>query len=142
MRQGAKSNAASAAAAQAAARPATFSKALSPVAWGGPQARNAFTGARFAEGGDVGGTPQQGGLSRYVRGGATGQSDKVPAMLSDGEYVIDADVVSALGDGNNEAGAAALDKMRHNIRRHKRSAPVSKIPPKAKAPEQYLKGAK
>lgn len=79
---------------------------------------------------------------RYVQGGTSGQADKIPALLSDGEYVFDADVVSALGDGNNAAGAAALDRMRENIRRQKRAAPVSKIPPKAKAPEHYLKGAK
>lgn len=78
----------------------------------------------------------------YIPGEAPGQSDKVPAMLSDGEFVMDADTVSALGDGNNAAGASALEKMRQNIRRHKRSAPVNKIPPKAKKPEAYLKGAK
>lgn len=80
--------------------------------------------------------------SRYVQGGTSGQSDKIPALLSDGEYVFDADAVSALGDGNNAAGAAALDQMRQNIRKHKRSAPPTKIPPKAKKPEQYMKGAK
>lgn len=79
---------------------------------------------------------------RYVQGGTSGQSDKIPALLSDGEYVFDADAVSALGDGNNAAGAAALDQMRQNIRKHKRSAPPTKIPPKAKKPEQYMKGAK
>jgi len=78
----------------------------------------------------------------YVPGEAPGQSDKVPAMLSDGEFVMDADTVSALGDGNNAAGASALEKMRQNIRRHKRAAPANKIPPKAKKPEAYLKGAK
>lgn len=78
----------------------------------------------------------------YVAGGTAGQDDKIPAMLSDGEYIVDADVVSALGDGNNAAGAKKLDKMRIGIREHKRSAPSNKIPPKAKKPEAYLKGAK
>jgi len=87
---------------------------------------------------------QELGLKRggVLHGMAKGQSDKVHAMLSDGEYVMDADTVSALGDGNTAAGAAQLDKMRQNIRKHKRSAPVNSIPPAAKAPEQYLKGAK
>ncbi len=85
---------------------------------------------------------QGNGEARYVSGGTSGQADKIPALLSDGEYVFDADVVSALGDGNNAAGAAALDQMRENIRRHKRAAPATKIPPKAKAPERYLKGGK
>lgn len=83
-----------------------------------------------------------GGPTNYVRGGTSGQSDKINAMLSDGEYVMDADVVSALGDGNNEAGAKVLDKMREKVRSHKRSAPANKIPPKAKSPLEYMKGKK
>ena len=73
-----------------------------------------------------------------VNGEGTGQSDDIPTMLADGEYVFDADTVAALGDGSSKAGAAALDKMREEIRRHKRSAPVDKIPPKAKSPLDYL----
>lgn len=74
-----------------------------------------------------------------VNGEGTGQSDDIPTMLADGEYVFDADTVAALGDGSSKAGAAALDKMREEIRKHKRSAPVDKIPPKAKSPLDYLK---
>lgn len=81
----------------------------------------------------------KGGSPRYVKGPTAGQDDKVDARLSDGEYVFDADVVSALGDGNNEAGALKLDQMRENVRQHKRSAPKSKIPPKAKSPLAYMK---
>ena len=73
-----------------------------------------------------------------VGGAGTGQSDDIPTMLSDGEYVIDADTVAALGDGSSKAGALALDKMREEIRKHKRSAPTDKIPPKAKSPLEYL----
>ncbi len=99
----------------------------------------------FANGGGVQGA---GGLGQtramYVKGGTPGQADTVDARLSHGEYVFDADTVAALGDGNSEAGASVLNKMRENIRKHKRSAPADKIPPKAKAPEAYLpkKGAK
>lgn len=81
----------------------------------------------------------EGGALGYLAGGTAGQDDKIPAMLSDGEYVFDADTVAALGDGNNAAGASALDQMRENIRRHKRSASPKKIPPKAKKPEAYMK---
>jgi len=81
--------------------------------------------------------------SRHVSGPSGGQDDDVNAKLSDGEYVLDADVVSALGDGNNEAGAKKLDQFRQNVRTHKRKAPVNDIPPKAKAPESYMpKGKK
>jgi Tfp pilus assembly major pilin PilA len=77
-----------------------------------------------------------------VEGPGTGQSDDIPTMLADGEYVFDADTVAALGDGSSKAGAEVLDKMREAIRAHKRSAPVDKIPPKAKSPLEYLKMAK
>ena len=80
-----------------------------------------------------------GGPMNYVQGGTPGQADAIPAQLSDGEYVMDADVVSALGDGNNAAGAKKLDQMREGVRAHKRSAPANKIPPKAKSPLAYLK---
>lgn len=80
-----------------------------------------------------------GGLSALVQGAGTGQSDRIPAMLSDGEYVMDADTVSALGDGSNRAGAEKLDGMRQEIRKHKRRAPLNKIPAKAKEPTKYLK---
>jgi hypothetical protein len=114
------------------------------------QSRAWMQGQKFAEGGAVGGY-NCGGLSqafdreeefedaRYVAGDGGGQDDDVDAMLSSGEYVFDADVVSALGDGNNEAGARILDELRAKIRQHKRAAPANKIPPKAKSIEQYLK---
>ena len=78
----------------------------------------------------------------YVEGAGDGQSDSIPAMLADGEYVMDADVVSSLGNGSNKAGAKVLDKMRENIRMHKRSTPINSIPSKAKSPLAYMKGAK
>jgi len=77
-----------------------------------------------------------------VHGPGDGQSDDIPAMLADGEYVIDADTVAQIGNGSTKAGAAALDKFRENIRSHKRSAPINKIPPKTKALTSYLKGAR
>jgi len=78
----------------------------------------------------------------YVSGAGDGQSDDIPAMLADGEYVMDAELVSMLGNGSNKAGAKVLDQFRQQIREHKRSAPLNKIPPKAKSPLAYLKGVK
>lgn len=117
-------------------------------------------GKGYAMGGPVGGmrmgalagmtnrpAPQQGarhfasgGALGYVMANGGGQDDDVNARLSGGEYVLDADSVAALGDGNNAAGAQRLDQMRHNLRTHKRSAPPDKIPPKAKPVEHYMKG--
>lgn len=86
----------------------------------------------------AGGVPHKG--SHYVQGAGGGQDDLIDARLADGEYVFDADVVSALGDGSNKEGAKKLDSMREAIRRHKRSAPVNKIPPMAKSPLAYMRG--
>lgn len=97
------------------------------------------TGVQAAKGGHI---PEfiTGATGHYVQGRGDGQSDDIPAMLADGEYVFDADTVAALGNGSNKAGAAVLDEMRKNIRKHKRSASHDKIPPKAKSPLEYLKG--
>jgi hypothetical protein len=79
--------------------------------------------------------------SRYVRGGGTGRSDEIPAYLSDGEYVIDAETVALLGDGSNKAGAEMLNGMRENVRAHKGQALAQgKFSPDAKSPLQYLRG--
>lgn len=56
---------------------------------------------------------------REIEGPGSGMSDSVPAMvdgqepaaLSAGEYVIPADVVSALGDGYTDEGVRQLDDM-------------------------------
>ena len=68
-----------------------------------------------------------------MQGPGNGQSDQIPAMLSDGEYVVSADVVSALGAGSNNAGADRLDQMMANVRKH-RSQGGKGLPPMAKSP--------
>ena len=81
-------------------------------------------------------------LSRFVRGGGTGRSDEIPAKLSDGEYVIDAETVAMLGDGSGKAGAQRLDEMREKIRQHKgKTLAKGKFSPNAKSPLSYIKGA-
>jgi hypothetical protein len=80
-----------------------------------------------------------GPLARYVQGGGTGRSDSIDAKLSDGEYVIDAETVSLLGDGSSKAGAQRLDQMRANIRKQKgRALSRGKFSPDAKRPEEYI----
>lgn len=61
---------------------------------------------------------------RYLGGHSDGMADKVPAnidgrrpaALSDGEFVVPADVVSHLGNGNSNAGAKRLYEMMDRIR--------------------------
>ena len=80
-----------------------------------------------------------GPLSRFVQGGGTGRSDSIDARLSDGEYVMDAETVSMLGDGSSKAGAQRLDQFRANIRKQKgRELAKGKFSPNAKRPEEYV----
>jgi hypothetical protein len=73
-----------------------------------------------------------------VEGPGDGQSDDIPAMLADGEFVIPADVVAALGNGSNKAGADKLYDMMHNIRRQARQGNPKDLPKPAKSPLQYI----
>ena len=91
---------------------------LARLAAGGPA--SAYN--RRYNGYAMGGMPQAQG---YYLGGATdGMADKVPATidgtqearLSDGEFVIPADVVSHLGNGNSNAGATTLHSMMNRVR--------------------------
>jgi hypothetical protein len=78
-----------------------------------------------------------------VSGPGDGQSDDIPAMLADGEFVFPADVVAALGNGSTKAGSDKLYEMMHSIRAHHRSAKPKDLPPPAKkSPLDYLKKAR
>lgn len=103
--------------------------------WRGARGQNAGRLSFYAKGGLA---DRKKAFFNHMRGNSGGQADDIPAMLSPGEYIMDAETVSHLGDGNNAAGAEMLDMMRHNIRKHKRSGPLTQIAPKSKAPEHYL----
>lgn len=72
---------------------------------------------------------QKGGIAalqpRYINGSGDGMSDSVPAVISnrqparlaDGEFVIPADVVSHLGNGSSKAGAKQLYSMMDRVRK-------------------------
>lgn len=74
-----------------------------------------------------------------VTGPGDGQSDDIPAMLADGEFVFPADVVAAIGNGSTKAGSDALYDMMHNIRKRARSAHPKELPPEIKSPLDFLK---
>lgn len=118
-----------------------------PLAMAGTGISNLPTGT-MAQGGQAHGGGEDehipefitGATGHYVRGRGDGQSDDIPAMLADGEYVFDASTVSTLGNGSSDAGAKLLDAFRESLRDHTRSAPADKIPPKA-SPLEYMKEA-
>ena len=67
----------------------------------------------------------------YLEGDTDGQADLVPAdieevqeaRLSHGEYVLPADVVAILGNGNSNAGAEVLDRFMSEVRRKATGTP-------------------
>jgi len=104
------------------ARGAAF-KSKAPVT----ATRQAYKGTKYAAQGGLMSLAQGGKTSlppRYFNGHSDGMADKVPAQidnrrpaaLSDGEFVIPADVVSHLGNGNSSAGAKRLYEMMDRIR--------------------------
>jgi hypothetical protein len=86
--------------------------------WAKPMATGGLTS--FAHGGN-----------NYLRGGTDGMADKLnttiddkqAAKLSHGEFVIPADVVSHLGNGNSDAGAQKLYDMMARIRKARTGNP-------------------
>jgi hypothetical protein len=76
---------------------------------------------RYAQGGLASVAPQ----GMYLGGPTDGMADQIPATidntqpaaLSDGEFVIPADVVSHLGNGNSDAGATQLYGMMDRVRK-------------------------
>lgn len=88
---------------------------------GGITAGDGTTTQQFAMGG-LASLPETKGY--YLGGPTDGMADEIPATiegtqpaaLSDGEFVIPADVVSHLGNGNSDAGAQKLYDMMDRIR--------------------------
>ena len=78
---------------------------------------------KAAQGGLMG-LAHGGSAGQYLQGSTDGMADKLPtsidgkqpAALSHGEFVVPADVVSHLGNGNSDAGAKKLYSMMDKIR--------------------------
>jgi hypothetical protein len=66
-----------------------------------------------------------------VSGEGDGMEDLIPAnvdgerdvLLSDGEFVVPADVVSGLGNGSTDAGAQELESMMQRVRQSRTGTP-------------------
>jgi len=132
---------------------ADLSRATSPYAGYGPgtlgeETYRAVSGipqqpVGMSHGGDMGYSRGSSRESFAVEGPGTGRSDDIPAVLSDGEYVIDAETVALLGDGSSKAGAKKLDEMRVKVRKHKgKNLAKGKFSVNAKHPEAYMSGGR
>ena len=84
----------------------SFYNALSDFYDGGGTAFGSETGSPvgYAQGGDTK-FPRKTGM---IDGPGTGQSDSIPAMLSDGEFVITKQAVVGLGNGSRDKGTKKL----------------------------------
>ena len=107
--------------------PAGTVVAAAPVTEASPDLtpQNSMVGIGAATGGLMGlARGGSTGRPRYLKGHTDGMADKIntdidgkqAAKLSHGEFVIPADVVSHLGNGNSEAGANVLYKMMDRVR--------------------------
>jgi hypothetical protein len=94
----------------------------------GPQ-QQTLTVNGMAQGGIASVAPQ--GQGYYLGGPTDGMADQIPATidnrqpaaLSDGEFVIPADVVSHLGNGNSNSGAQHLYGMMDKVRKARTGNP-------------------
>ena len=108
----------------------------------GDYVMDADTVASFGDGSSKAGAQVMDKFHHMVPHNMSEGGSPVPAKIADGEYVFPESFVTALGGGDNKLGSKLLDTMREELRAHKRSAPDTKIPPKAKSPLQYLSEAK
>jgi hypothetical protein len=82
---------------------------------------------------------------KYLRGPTDGMADELPAQigknqpaaLSHGEFVVPADVVSHLGNGNSDAGAKKLYQMMDKVRQARTG---NKKQGKKINPDKYMPG--
>jgi hypothetical protein len=80
---------------------------------------------------------------RLLKGPGDGMSDSIPATiagkrparLAEGEFVVPADVVSAIGNGSTDAGARELYAM---MRRARLKRTGKSMQAKAVAPQKYM----
>ena len=64
------------------------------------------------QGGGVMDFPEKDGM---INGPGDGQSDDIPAMLSDGEFVMTKQAVMAAGDGDREKGTKKMYDMMYSL---------------------------
>jgi hypothetical protein len=73
---------------------------------------DAYTPAGFKQGGGISDFPEKDGM---INGPGDGQSDDIPAMLSDGEFVMTKQAVMAAGNGDRQQGTKAMYSMMNNL---------------------------
>jgi len=88
-----------------------FDRPYSPNMYSGLTYRR-YNPYLYAQGGDVEKFPRKTGA---INGPGTGTSDSIPAMLSDGEFVMTAKAVRSMGNGSRRKGAAKMYKLMREL---------------------------
>ena len=83
-----------------------------PYLTGQVKITDAYTPAGFKQGGGISDFPEKDGM---INGPGDGQSDDIPAMLSDGEFVMTKQAVMAAGNGDRQQGTKAMYSMMNNL---------------------------
>jgi hypothetical protein len=108
-------------------------------------AQSGNTANTFAPVTKAGGGILEAAKGRYLQGPTDGMADQIntsidgrqPAKLSHGEFVVPADVVSHLGNGNSDAGAKKLYSMMDKVRQARTG---TKKQGKQINPDKYMPG--
>jgi hypothetical protein len=83
-----------------------------PYLTGQVKIQDAYTPAGFNQGGGISDFPEKDGM---INGPGDGQSDDIPAMLSDGEFVMTKQAVMAAGNGDRKQGTKAMYNIMNSL---------------------------
>ena len=83
-----------------------------PYLSGGTQITDVYKPLEYNRGGGVMDFPEKDGM---IDGPGNGQSDDIPAMLSDGEFVMTKQAVMAAGDGDRDKGTKKMYEMMYSL---------------------------
>jgi hypothetical protein len=91
---------------------AIYDPEKNPYLTGQVKITDAYTPAGFAKGGGISDFPEKDGM---INGPGDGQSDDIPAMLSDGEFVMTKQAVMAAGNGDRKQGTKAMYNIMNSL---------------------------
>ena len=83
-----------------------------PYLTGQVKITDAYTPAGFKQGGGISDFPEKDGM---INGPGDGQADDIPAMLSDGEFVMTKQAVMAAGNGDRKEGTKAMYNIMNSL---------------------------
>ena len=95
-----------------------------PYLTGQVKIQDAYTPAGFNQGGGISDFPEKDGM---INGPGDGQSDDIPAMLSDGEFVMTKQAVMAAGNGDRKQGTKAMYNIMNSLEDKAESMGIGRV---------------